>query len=301
MHAEMWHERLRDEPRFRDAVTELWPYALGVVLPEQRAELAARVGLDEVEAVERGTYRRLVRRAAGRDDDGAALGAGGRAMVTEAQVWAALEEIPDPEIPVVSLVDLGVIRSVDVSNGHVHVEFTPTFLGCPALEFMKRAIEDKVPGARRRGRDRTTRGRPTRSPRRAARSCAPPASRRRRRGSCSCKRRCTAARTAARRTRRSRTSSARRRAGRSATATAAASRSSSSRRSSRRCPAPGRSHRGRDGARAPSTTRTCRTRSDGCWFVPRFCENASLPSESRSSRQRFPGLPPPLFDGVTNV
>jgi ring-1,2-phenylacetyl-CoA epoxidase subunit PaaD len=68
-------------------------------------------------------------------------------MVTADQVWAALEEIPDPEIPVVSLVDLGVIRSVDVSEGHVHVEFTPTFLGCPALEFMKRAIEDKVPGA----------------------------------------------------------------------------------------------------------------------------------------------------------
>jgi ring-1,2-phenylacetyl-CoA epoxidase subunit PaaD len=67
-------------------------------------------------------------------------------MVTAEQVWAALEEIPDPEIPVVSLVDLGVIRSVDVSEGHVHVKFTPTFLGCPALEFMKRAIEDKVPG-----------------------------------------------------------------------------------------------------------------------------------------------------------
>jgi ring-1,2-phenylacetyl-CoA epoxidase subunit PaaD len=68
-------------------------------------------------------------------------------VVTVEQVWAALDEIPDPEIPVVSLVDLGVIRSVEVSNGHVHVEFTPTFLGCPALEFMKRAIEDKVPGA----------------------------------------------------------------------------------------------------------------------------------------------------------
>jgi ring-1,2-phenylacetyl-CoA epoxidase subunit PaaD len=67
-------------------------------------------------------------------------------VVTVEQVWAALDEIPDPEIPVVSLVDLGVIRSVEVANGHVHVEFTPTFLGCPALEFMKRAIEDKVPG-----------------------------------------------------------------------------------------------------------------------------------------------------------
>jgi ring-1,2-phenylacetyl-CoA epoxidase subunit PaaD len=68
-------------------------------------------------------------------------------VVAEAEVWEALEEIPDPEIPVVSLVDLGVIRSVDVSDGHVRIEFTPTFLGCPALEFMKRAIEEKVPGA----------------------------------------------------------------------------------------------------------------------------------------------------------
>ena len=68
-------------------------------------------------------------------------------MVTEAEVWAALEEIPDPEIPVVSLVDLGVIRAVDVEGGRVHIEFTPTFLGCPALEFMKRAIEEKVPEA----------------------------------------------------------------------------------------------------------------------------------------------------------
>jgi ring-1,2-phenylacetyl-CoA epoxidase subunit PaaD len=65
-------------------------------------------------------------------------------VVAEAQVWQALEAIPDPEIPVVSLVDLGVIRSVDVENGHVRIEFTPTFLGCPALEVMKRAMEEKV-------------------------------------------------------------------------------------------------------------------------------------------------------------
>ena len=65
-------------------------------------------------------------------------------MVTTEQVWDALEEIPDPEIPVISLVELGVIRSVDVREGHVHVEFTPTFLGCPALEVMKRALEEKV-------------------------------------------------------------------------------------------------------------------------------------------------------------
>jgi ring-1,2-phenylacetyl-CoA epoxidase subunit PaaD len=65
-------------------------------------------------------------------------------VVTESAVWAAFEQIPDPEIPVVSLVDLGVIRSVDVHDGHVHVEFTPTFLGCPALEAMKRELEAAV-------------------------------------------------------------------------------------------------------------------------------------------------------------
>ena len=44
MHAEMWHERLRDEPRFRAAVEELWPYALGVLPAELRGELVERVG-----------------------------------------------------------------------------------------------------------------------------------------------------------------------------------------------------------------------------------------------------------------
>ncbi len=56
MHAEMWHERLRDEPHFCAAVDDLWPYALGIVLPEQRAELSARVGLAETSAFERGTH-----------------------------------------------------------------------------------------------------------------------------------------------------------------------------------------------------------------------------------------------------
>ena len=65
-------------------------------------------------------------------------------MVSAEQVWAALAEIPDPEIPVISLVDLGVIRSVDVSNGHVRIEFTPTFLGCPALEVMRAAILERI-------------------------------------------------------------------------------------------------------------------------------------------------------------
>jgi ring-1,2-phenylacetyl-CoA epoxidase subunit PaaD len=78
-----------------------------------------------------------------RDDGGAPLGAGCD-VVTAAAVWAALDEIPDPEIPVISLVDLGVVRDVAVDGAHVRIEFTPTFLGCPALEVMRRAMEEKV-------------------------------------------------------------------------------------------------------------------------------------------------------------
>jgi ring-1,2-phenylacetyl-CoA epoxidase subunit PaaD len=65
-------------------------------------------------------------------------------MVTADAVWAALDEIPDPEIPVISLVDLGVVRDVAVDGERVRIEFTPTFLGCPALEAMQRAMEAKV-------------------------------------------------------------------------------------------------------------------------------------------------------------
>ena len=65
-------------------------------------------------------------------------------MVTVEQVWAALGEIPDPEIPVISLVDLGVIRDVTVDGAQVHIELTPTFLGCPALDAMRRALEQSV-------------------------------------------------------------------------------------------------------------------------------------------------------------
>jgi ring-1,2-phenylacetyl-CoA epoxidase subunit PaaC len=56
MHAQMWAGRLRDEPRYHDAIAELLPYALGVLELELRPELAQRFGLAEVEAVERGTH-----------------------------------------------------------------------------------------------------------------------------------------------------------------------------------------------------------------------------------------------------
>ena len=65
-------------------------------------------------------------------------------MVTAERVWDALAEIEDPEIPVISVVDLGVVRDVTVEGDRVHVEFTPTFLGCPALEVMRDAMVAKV-------------------------------------------------------------------------------------------------------------------------------------------------------------
>jgi ring-1,2-phenylacetyl-CoA epoxidase subunit PaaD len=67
-------------------------------------------------------------------------------VVSTATVWQALAEIPDPEIPVLSLVDLGVIRYVGVENGRVRVELTPTFLGCPALEVMREQIAERIAG-----------------------------------------------------------------------------------------------------------------------------------------------------------
>jgi len=52
-------------------------------------------------------------------------------------VWAVLRTVPDPEIPVLSLLDLGVIREVSVQGRHVVVGITPTYSGCPATAVIK--------------------------------------------------------------------------------------------------------------------------------------------------------------------
>jgi ring-1,2-phenylacetyl-CoA epoxidase subunit PaaD len=57
------------------------------------------------------------------------------------EVYGWLEEVKDPEIPVLSLVDLGVITNVVVDEEKVTVEMTPTFVGCPAMEYMKSEVE----------------------------------------------------------------------------------------------------------------------------------------------------------------
>ena len=65
-------------------------------------------------------------------------------MITEEQVWQTLETIADPEIPVVSLVEMGVIREVQVEGKFATITMTPTFSGCPALKVMEQDIRSKV-------------------------------------------------------------------------------------------------------------------------------------------------------------
>lgn len=58
------------------------------------------------------------------------------------QVLQALEQVTDPEIPTVSLLDLGIITGIDCQEDSIHVTMTPTFVGCPAIEVMKQGVEE---------------------------------------------------------------------------------------------------------------------------------------------------------------
>ena len=62
--------------------------------------------------------------------------------LTEVLIYNWLEEVKDPEIPVLSLVDLGVITNIQLNDNAVDIEMTPTFVGCPALDLMKTEIRE---------------------------------------------------------------------------------------------------------------------------------------------------------------
>jgi ring-1,2-phenylacetyl-CoA epoxidase subunit PaaD len=64
--------------------------------------------------------------------------------LTADRIWQALEEVKDPEIPVVSVVEMGIVRDVALDGERVTVTMTPTFSGCPALDVMRRDIEVRV-------------------------------------------------------------------------------------------------------------------------------------------------------------
>lgn len=64
----------------------------------------------------------------------------------EARVWSVLAGIPDPELPLVSVVDLGLIGRVSLTPERIVVELLPTFVGCHALEVMQAAIAERLVG-----------------------------------------------------------------------------------------------------------------------------------------------------------
>lgn len=64
--------------------------------------------------------------------------------LSAADVIGALDQVPDPEIPGVSIVELGMIGSVDVRPEEIAVELLPTFVGCPALEVIRASVASRL-------------------------------------------------------------------------------------------------------------------------------------------------------------
>lgn len=60
--------------------------------------------------------------------------------LTEESMWNLIGTVKDPEIPVVSIIELGIVRSVALSEGHVTVTVTPTYSGCPAMHIIEEEI-----------------------------------------------------------------------------------------------------------------------------------------------------------------
>ena len=65
-------------------------------------------------------------------------------MVETQNIWKILETIPDPEIPVISVVELGVVRDIEMINKQLTITVTPTYSGCPAIQQMQDDISLKL-------------------------------------------------------------------------------------------------------------------------------------------------------------
>jgi ring-1,2-phenylacetyl-CoA epoxidase subunit PaaD len=65
-------------------------------------------------------------------------------QVTPEAVWDALAQVFDPEIPALSIVDMGIVTKLDVTDERISVTITPTFVGCPALEVIKSSIKERL-------------------------------------------------------------------------------------------------------------------------------------------------------------
>jgi ring-1,2-phenylacetyl-CoA epoxidase subunit PaaD len=66
------------------------------------------------------------------------------ALPAVSDVRAALAEVPDPELPVLSVIDLGIVHRVEVGAEGIRVVILPTFVGCPALEVIRASIEERL-------------------------------------------------------------------------------------------------------------------------------------------------------------
>ena len=66
------------------------------------------------------------------------------AQLTLQAIWSLLEEIKDPEIPVVSVVEMGMVQAVELKEDRVIVRLTPTFSGCPALQMIQADIRQRL-------------------------------------------------------------------------------------------------------------------------------------------------------------
>ena len=68
-------------------------------------------------------------------------------MLTTAQAWDILARVPDPEIPAISVTELGIVRDVQAVDEGVDVVVTPTYSGCPATEVIERSIREALSAA----------------------------------------------------------------------------------------------------------------------------------------------------------
>ena len=65
-------------------------------------------------------------------------------MTSEKEIWKILEEVKDPEIPILSVIDLGIVRSVNIARDKINIVVTPTYSGCPALDVINMDIRLKL-------------------------------------------------------------------------------------------------------------------------------------------------------------
>ena len=65
-------------------------------------------------------------------------------VTDEQKIWEILEKVKDPEVPVLSIIDLGIVRSINTSNHQVAVTITPTYSGCPAMDVIQMDIRLKL-------------------------------------------------------------------------------------------------------------------------------------------------------------